>query len=380
MEAASVSRWKARAGAPPAPARGEGSILGAGDLPFPVLLRILERLEEGDRALARVRGAGPHRSWESARAALPYIFSLCSEAKFRERLERTPGTSMRPSTSSCKRRPGDRCDEDTRRELVHASEIGNRRLSAMMKQGVVYDKKLGFKLDSATDMELAVRTISSALGEEVELTVRCFICTPGGTLILGDNKEIHDYKEGEQSVGVSGLCNIKEAISRSYEGSLVRVRATGMLPLELTPEHPVLVSRSTTHRHRTGKNRVQTLAFSKLHWKEAGAVTCKKEGVEGDYLLIPRIPGSITDDSLSLQDFTNANGRRVCAAKHVRLQIPLNQDTAWLLGMYIAEGFPSSTCACFSLNHDEMEIHQRIIKIGKSIGYTPKKYRRELQL
>ncbi len=253
--------------------------------------------------------------------------------------------------------------------------LGTDAFSAMMKQGVVYDKKLGFKLDSATDMELAVRTISSALGEEVELTVRCFICTPGGTLILGDNKEIRDYKEGEQSVGVSGLCNIKEAISRSYEGSLVRVRATGMLPLELTPEHPVLVSRPTTHRHRTGKNRVQTLAFSKLHWKEAGAVTCKKEGVEGDYLLIPRIPGSITDDSLSLQDFTNANGRRVCAAKHVRLQIPLNQDTAWLLGMYIAEGFPSSTCACFSLNHDEMEIHQRIIKIGKSIGYTPKKYR-----
>ncbi len=46
----------------------------------------------------------------------------------------------------------------------------------MMKQGVVYDKKLGFKLDPATDIELAVRTISAALGEEVELTVRCFLC------------------------------------------------------------------------------------------------------------------------------------------------------------------------------------------------------------
>jgi hypothetical protein len=54
--------------------------------------------------------------------------------------------------------------------------LGTDAFSAMMKQGVVYDKKLGFKLDSATDMELAVRTISSALGEEVELTVRCFIC------------------------------------------------------------------------------------------------------------------------------------------------------------------------------------------------------------
>jgi hypothetical protein len=253
--------------------------------------------------------------------------------------------------------------------------VGADVFSALMKQGVVYDKKFGFKLDSATDMELAVRTISSALGAEVELAVRCFICVPGGTLILGDNKAIRDYKPGEQSVGVLGLGNIKETLSRDYEGWLVRVRATGMLPLELTPEHPVLVSRSTTRRHRTGKNRVQTRTFSKLHWKEAEAVTCKTNGVDGDYLFIPRIPGSITDDRLSLRDFTSANGRRVCAAKDVRLQIPLNQDTAWLLGMYIAEGFPSSTCACFSLSHDETEIHQKIIEIGKSIGYSPKKYR-----
>jgi hypothetical protein len=54
--------------------------------------------------------------------------------------------------------------------------VGSDVFSAMMKEGVVYDKKLGFKLDAATDMEMAVRTISSAIGEEVELTVRCFIC------------------------------------------------------------------------------------------------------------------------------------------------------------------------------------------------------------
>ena len=54
--------------------------------------------------------------------------------------------------------------------------LGTDVFSALMRQGVVYDKKLGFKLYSATDMELAVRTISSALGEEVELMVRCFVC------------------------------------------------------------------------------------------------------------------------------------------------------------------------------------------------------------
>ena len=54
--------------------------------------------------------------------------------------------------------------------------MGSDVFSAMMKEGVVYDRKLGFKFDAATDLELAVRTISAGLGEEVELTVRCFLC------------------------------------------------------------------------------------------------------------------------------------------------------------------------------------------------------------
>jgi len=45
----------------------------------------------------------------------------------------------------------------------------------LMKQGVTYDRALGFKMDAATDLESAVRTIRSAVGEDVELTVRCFI-------------------------------------------------------------------------------------------------------------------------------------------------------------------------------------------------------------
>ena len=45
-----------------------------------------------------------------------------------------------------------------------------------MKQGVVYDKSMGFKLDSATDLQGAVRTVSAVTGEGVELVLRCFVC------------------------------------------------------------------------------------------------------------------------------------------------------------------------------------------------------------
>lgn len=54
--------------------------------------------------------------------------------------------------------------------------VGRDVFSALMKNGVVYDKTMGFKIDSATDLESVVRIIGSATGEEVDLSVRCFIC------------------------------------------------------------------------------------------------------------------------------------------------------------------------------------------------------------
>ena len=124
--------------------------------------------------------------------------------------------------------------------------VGRDVFSLLMKQGVAYDKDLGFKFDSGTDIQAASRTVGAATGEEVELTLRCFVCVPGRTVIVGDNKQIRNSRAMDKSVGISGLCDVRETFSRSYEGRLVKIRAAGLLPIELTPEHPVLVSRSTT--------------------------------------------------------------------------------------------------------------------------------------
>lgn len=55
-------------------------------------------------------------------------------------------------------------------------KLGRDVFSVLMKQGVVYDKSMGFKLDSAADIQSAVRTIEAATGEGVELVLRCFQC------------------------------------------------------------------------------------------------------------------------------------------------------------------------------------------------------------
>jgi len=63
--------------------------IGTGDLPFPVLLRIWNDSKKV-KELSRKYAALGHTGAGSARTQdLPYIFALCSEAKFREQLERT---------------------------------------------------------------------------------------------------------------------------------------------------------------------------------------------------------------------------------------------------------------------------------------------------
>lgn len=54
--------------------------------------------------------------------------------------------------------------------------LGTEDFRDLMKQGVKYDRTMGFKMEPGTDLEGAVRVIAAATGEEVELTLRCFIC------------------------------------------------------------------------------------------------------------------------------------------------------------------------------------------------------------
>ncbi|HUI00153.1 MAG TPA: hypothetical protein VLX56_00820 [Nitrososphaerales archaeon] len=54
--------------------------------------------------------------------------------------------------------------------------LGTETFAALVRrEGVVYDKSMGFKFDAATDLPAAVRTLRSA-GVEVEVTLRCWIC------------------------------------------------------------------------------------------------------------------------------------------------------------------------------------------------------------
>lgn len=54
--------------------------------------------------------------------------------------------------------------------------MGREVFSQLMRCGVEYDKGMGFRMSAQTDIESAVAIIGSAVGEKVDVSVRCFIC------------------------------------------------------------------------------------------------------------------------------------------------------------------------------------------------------------
>jgi hypothetical protein len=54
--------------------------------------------------------------------------------------------------------------------------LGTDVFSALMKSGVKYEKGMGFMFTPDTNLQAAARNIELATGQEVEISVRCFVC------------------------------------------------------------------------------------------------------------------------------------------------------------------------------------------------------------
>jgi len=208
---------------------------------------------------------------------------------------------------------------------------------------------------------------------------RCLTCVKPDEIVLGDNAPISDLKIGGYAIGSTGLNEIKQTFSRMYSGEMIRIKATGLLPFEITPEHPILVTSSKTTRHRQLLDGVakysRTYEFGEPVWKPAKDLLTKDSFKDGDYLCTPVLKGDIKVKTLSLKRFNKGRGVAISKAKGVPLEFPLNEETAWLLGIYTAEGCPASNGARFTLNIKETTLHKKIIRIGKKLGYSVSYYK-----
>lgn len=179
-------------------------------------------------------------------------------------------------------------------------------------------------------------------------------CFPAGT-ILADGSKIEN--PGSSTLGQSGKVSVVSPMSRPYSGKMYKIRAGGMT-YTATDEHPF--------RTVSRKNSACPIKLTAETWTEAKNVT------KNDYLIIPKLPGSFTDESIDLTSFissgTDSIGRKTFGNRVPNRTFPINADTAWLLGLYTSEGSGKDRVA-LSLGTHEIDLIARAKTIAGSLGY-----------
>lgn len=215
----------------------------------------------------------------------------------------------------------------------------------------------------------------------VHLETAC--CTPPDTMILGDNKPISSYKAGDRVIGATGHVGVTKTFSRDFTGDLLKVRGRGMLPFLVTPEHPML---TVARRLRSGKGEYSDVRVWKRAAQLAASPPVKKDGrflyptADHDCLLIPRIKGSVEPSTIALDMYATRRDLNIVRGRgeDPPLEFPLNLETAWLLGIYTAEGWTTENHdVFFALGHDEDPLVRRVERISRSLGYSPSVKARE---
>lgn len=174
-------------------------------------------------------------------------------------------------------------------------------------------------------------------------------CFPAGT-ILGDGLPIEAARV--RTIGGNGGDTACMNLSREWDGEVVTLRAAGM-EITSTPEHPHWVY---PRRHKVGLTPVK---LKDPAWTPAGQARV------GDFLLVPNIGGDVTDTVVDVSVFGGDENRSV-----LKEGFPLNAQTAWLLGLYAAEG-SGLDAAQLSLGHSkkELALADRAVTVARSIGY-----------
>ena len=142
---------------------------------------------------------------------------------------------------------------------------------------------------------------------------RCVCCVPENATILStEPKHIQEINIEDSVYGTKGIRQkVNETFSREYKGNLIEVKAEGILPFSVTPEHRILVSKRTW-QGRPKKDR-KYIYLDKLEFIEA-------EKLNRDYALIfPKLKES--------REIKEVEG------------IKVTKDLMKFLGIYLAEGY-----------------------------------------
>src|SRR3990167_2784549 len=202
--------------------------------------------------------------------------------------------------------------------------------------------------------ELKNQEIGTILAHEV---LHCF---PAGTFVAGCDKFIENIHLSEKLIDHTGkIQNINLKSKRFYEGALCKIKARGLLPIEVTAEHPILTTKPEW-KTKEFPRRTNIRQWNQPTWKKATEVQV------GDWVMIPKIEGYIKNFILK---FEYENEWSV--KQELKNGVKLNTEIAEFLGLSVAAGWRAKNndvhfTNTLSLHKNELEIALKLKNIIKS--------------
>lgn len=181
-------------------------------------------------------------------------------------------------------------------------------------------------------------------------------CLKGKELLLGNNKKIKDIKIGDSVIDKKGKTKVVETLKRKYNGNIYKIKASGLLPIEITDEHPLLTLSKLKSYYpiSLSKNTI---------WKKA------KDLTKNDYLIVPKIKRNLKIKNLNFNNFiNNAKVNNHTQSHNIKCKnIIIDKNMAWFMGLYVAEGSLSTKNGGIkiSLHKKEIDYANKVIKIMK---------------
>lgn len=181
-------------------------------------------------------------------------------------------------------------------------------------------------------------------------------CFTKGAFINGCDKFVEDVSVGDFSFDRNGdrtfvVKTEKELVTENF----YTIKSLGRLPLEVTEDHLIYVS----ERGNDGQFKGSYITAKELE---------EKLRIEPDrklYLSSPMPKPWIDCDYWKFEPFEKNYKNQIDG-------IPLNEDTAWLFGLYCAEGcFLDRAGSKLTLNYNDKEVQQKALRILRQNGYNP---------
>lgn len=176
-------------------------------------------------------------------------------------------------------------------------------------------------------------------------------CLTAGSFINGCDKVIEEVKVGDKVINKNGELQKVTAIEpEQYEGNVYTVKAIGCEPYQCSETHPICVM-------KIGKNGEFEESYEAVE-----DIKNRLEDGENLYLKMARLKGSIKCDYWKFDRFEKNYQKQLDG-------IPINEDTAWMIGLYVAEGCFLGQAGCkFTLNYKEPELANKLCKILDDLG------------